>query len=45
MDKFLGLKNKIYFNRPEDIIAQSHLNPEAEVFVPSVKVCYSIKQV
>ena len=45
MDKFLGLKNKIYFSRTEDIIVQSHLNPEAEVFVPSVKVCNSIKQV
>ena len=44
MNKFLGLKNKIYFNRTEDIILQSKLNPEAQVFVPSVKVCISIKQ-
>ena len=35
----------IYFNRTEDIIVQSHLNPEAQVFVPSVKVCIFIKQV
>ena len=45
MNKFLGLKNKIYFNRTEDIILQSQLNPEAQVFVPSVKVCISTKQV
>ena len=45
MNKFLGFKNKIYFNRTEDIILQSQLNPEAQVFVPSVKVCISVKQV
>ena len=45
MDKFLGLKNEIYFNRTEDIIVQSHLNPETQVFVPSVKVCIFRKQV
>ena len=45
MDKLMGLKIEIYFNRTEDIIVQSHLNPEAHVFVPSVKVCIFIKQV
>ena len=45
IDKFMDLKNEIYFNRTEDIIVQSHLNPEAQVFVPSVKVCIFIKQV
>ena len=46
MDKLMGLKTtEIYFNRTEDIIVQSHLNPEAQVFVPSVKVCIFIKQV
>ena len=45
IDKLMGLKNEIYFNRTEDIIVQSHLNPEAQVFVPSVKVCIFIKQV
>ena len=45
MDKLMGLKNEIYFNRTEDIIVQSHLNPGAEVFVPSVKVCIFIEQV
>ena len=45
MDKLMGLKIEIYFNRTEDIIVQSHLNPEAQVFVPSVKVCIFIKQV
>jgi len=43
MDKFMGLKSEIYFNRTEDIIVESHLNPEAQVFVPSVKVCIFIK--
>ena len=42
IDKLMGLKNEIYFNRTEDIIVQSHLNPEAQVFVPSVKVCTGI---
>lgn len=46
MDKLMGLKTaEIYFNRTEDIIVQSQLNPEAQVFVPSVKVCIFIKQV
>ena len=45
MDKLMGLKIEIYFNRTEDIIVQSHLNPEAQVFVPSGKVCIFIKQV
>lgn len=44
MVKFLGLKNKIYLNKTEDIILQSHLNPEAQVFVPSAKVCISINK-
>lgn len=45
IDTLMGLKIEIYFNRTEDIIVQSHLNPEAQVFVPSVKVCIFIKQV
>lgn len=44
-DKFLGLKTEIYFNRTEDIIVQSQLNREAQVFFPPVKVCIFIKQV
>ena len=45
IDTLMGFKIEIYFNRTEDIIVQSHLNPEAQVFVPSVKVCIFIKQV